>query len=74
MSAGGYPDMGCGRYSSKLSYADWLYFNKAQRVHYNYVEVIATIILFVMLGGLYYPVLSSVFGLTFFVGRFFFLL
>ena len=26
---GGYPDMGSGRFSEKLSYADWLYFNRA---------------------------------------------
>jgi glutathione S-transferase len=32
----GYPDMGNGRYSAKLSYLDWLEFNKAQRVHYNF--------------------------------------
>jgi glutathione S-transferase len=34
----GYPDMGSGRFSEKLSYADWLYFNRAQRVHYNFIE------------------------------------
>lgn len=26
---GGYPDMGSGRYSKKLTYGDWLYFNRA---------------------------------------------
>ena len=35
---GGYPDMGCGRFSEKLSYKDWYEFNLAQRVHYNYLE------------------------------------
>lgn len=44
--------MGNGRYSQKLSYFDWLYFNKAQRIHYNYVEVIASIIGFILIGGL----------------------
>lgn len=34
----GYPDMGNGRYSARLSYLDWLDFNKAQRVHYNFLE------------------------------------
>ena len=29
----GYPDMGCGKYSEKLSYEDWVNFNKAQRGH-----------------------------------------
>ena len=44
---GGYPDMGNGRYAAKLDYSDWLYFNSAQRVHYNYLEHIASIIAFV---------------------------
>ena len=29
ISKGGYPDMGSGRYSEKLSYEEWLYFNNA---------------------------------------------
>jgi len=35
---GGYPDMGSGVYSMKLSYKDWYDFNNGQRVHLNYVE------------------------------------
>ena len=34
---GGYPDMGNGRYSEKLSYSDWIKFNNAQRAHLNFV-------------------------------------
>jgi len=34
----GYPDMGSGRYSDKLSWKDWYYFNLAQRCHMNYLE------------------------------------
>ena len=30
---GGWPDSGDGRYSQKLSYEDWMEFNKAQRAH-----------------------------------------
>ena len=37
-SAGGYPDMGNGRYSKELSYSAWYNFNNAQRVHYNLIE------------------------------------
>ena len=43
-SDNGYPDMGMGRYSNTLSYKDWYQFNNAQRVHYNLVENIASII------------------------------
>ena len=34
----GYPDMGNGRYSADLSYAEWFSFNNWQRVHYNFLE------------------------------------
>src|SRR5688572_15147260 len=34
----GYPDMGYGRYSDKLSYYDWYRFNNAQRNHHNFIE------------------------------------
>ena len=34
----GYPDMGCGLYSEKLSYKDWFTFNLAARVHGNFLE------------------------------------
>lgn len=65
----GYPDMGNGRYSQKLDYSDWLMFNKAQRVHYNYIEHVASILIVTLLGGLVYPVLSSIFGFLYAFGR-----
>lgn len=37
---GGYPDMGSGYYSQKLSYYDWLRFNNAQRNHLNFLELL----------------------------------
>ena len=48
----GYPDMGSGFYSKKLSYADWLLFNRAQRVHLNFVEAIATYLILILVAGL----------------------
>ena len=66
---GGYPDMGNGRYSAKLSYGDWLDFNKAQRVHYNFVEQVASILIFVILGGILHPIEASVIGFTFIISR-----
>ena len=33
----GYPDMGNGRYSEKLSYKEWYNYNNIQRVHQNFV-------------------------------------
>ena len=34
----GYPDTGSGVHSDKLRYQDWFEFNKANRVHMNFVE------------------------------------
>jgi len=69
MPRGGYPDMGNGRYAAKLPYNDWLNFNKAQRVHYNLVEQVASMLLFVVFGGLQYPYPATGFGALFFVAR-----
>jgi len=66
----GYPDMGSGRYSAKLSDSDWLTFNNYQRAHYNYVENVASILIFLLLSGLFYPRMSSLLGVFYIVGRF----
>ncbi|CAG9311651.1 unnamed protein product [Blepharisma stoltei] len=47
----GYPDMGNGRFSEKLSFADWYYFNNAQRVHYNFLEGIHIPLVCIPIGG-----------------------
>jgi hypothetical protein len=70
VSEEGYPDMGNGKYSTKLSYNDWLYFNNAQRVHYNYLENITLIVVYAALAGLYYPLGATYCCLAIFIGRF----
>ena len=35
---GGYPDTGYGVYSDKLSYEDWIRWNKTNRGHLNSLE------------------------------------
>ena len=65
----GYPDMGCGRYAQKLSYPNWLQFNIAQRIHYNYVEHAASIIIVTLLGGWVFPIIAAVFGYVYVFGR-----
>jgi len=35
LTKGGYPDQGDGRYSKKLSFEDWFFFNSVQRSHQN---------------------------------------
>jgi len=67
--AGGYPDMGNGRYSAKLTLDEWTYFNNYQRAHYNYVEGAASILTFELISGLFFPRFTAVFGLFYIVGR-----
>ena len=59
---GGAPDMGSGYYASKLSYKDWYLFNNAQRAHLNFVEMIASSLMFLLVGGLYCPCIASGLG------------
>lgn len=66
---GGYPDMGCGRYSQKLTEKEWEDFNNAQRAHYNFVEGVATYIVLILAAGVYYPVYASILGVAILVGR-----
>jgi glutathione S-transferase len=61
--------MGNGFYAQKLDYKDWIYFNKAQRVHYNYLEFIAPAMAFIFIGGIRYGLISAIFGFIYFVGR-----
>ncbi|KRW99077.1 hypothetical protein PPERSA_11678 [Pseudocohnilembus persalinus] len=51
----GYPDMGNGLYGQKLPYDQWREFNQAQRVHYNFLEHIASVLVFILITGISYP-------------------
>jgi hypothetical protein len=66
---GGYPDMGNGRYSSKLSYGAWYKFNCAQRAHYNLIEMATSIIVFIVVAGFYFPTFAAGCGAFWVVGR-----
>jgi len=57
---GGYPDMGYGRYSQRLSYEDWYNFNNAQRVHYNYLEMLPVVVITGLISGLFYPICAAI--------------
>ncbi|TPX48684.1 hypothetical protein SeMB42_g02062 [Synchytrium endobioticum] len=67
-----YPDMGTGRHAAKLSDAAWTEFNNHQRVHYNYVENIASVTFLLCTGGLFYPRASAALGAVYIAGRFIF--
>jgi hypothetical protein len=66
---GGYPDMGTGRYAALLPYASWYRFANAQRAHYNYVESVASVLTFSLLGGLHYPRFAAGATAGYVVGR-----
>ena len=53
---GGYPDMGYGRYSERLSYKDWFNFNVAQRIHYHFLESVTSVIAWIFIAGIRYPI------------------
>jgi len=65
----GYPDMGDGRYAERLSYFDWLKFNRAQRTHFNFVEEIAPLIFMLIIAGFVFPMEAAVVGIVYFMGR-----
>lgn len=67
---GGYPDMGNGRYSSRLSYEQWYRFNNAQRVHYNFLEFAVPHIVTHFVAGIYFPVVASALGVVLIIARF----
>jgi len=65
----GYPDMGQGRFSDKLTDEEWLAFNCAQRVHQNYLEQLTAILAALLISGLSFPRLAFVAGILYVVGR-----
>ncbi|ELR11231.1 MAPEG family protein [Acanthamoeba castellanii str. Neff] len=65
----GYPDMGSGLYASKLPHDDWVRFNNAQRVHYNYLEGIALVLVVELVAGLFFARYAALLGFVYIVGR-----
>ena len=49
--------------------AKWLAFANGQRVHYNYVEGVATSILLTLVAGLFQPVWAARLGALYIAGR-----
>jgi glutathione S-transferase len=65
----GYPDNGSGIYSAKLSHDDWVKFNNAQRVHYNYLEGIPLVLVAELVAGLFFARYAALLGFVYIVGR-----
>jgi len=65
----GYPDTGNGRYGEKLGYKEWFDLATAQRIHYNYLEAIGSILTWIVISGIAYPWISIGCGISYFIGR-----
>jgi hypothetical protein len=69
---GGYPDMGNGRYTSDWSYKEWFIFNNWQRAHYNYLEQLTAVLVWIFVSCAYKPLAAAILGFAYFFGRFFY--
>ena len=61
-AVGGWPDGGDGRYSQKLSYKAWVEFNNCMRVHQNFVEQLPLWLTFLLVAGLFIPLITAILG------------
>lgn len=67
---GGYPDMGSGKFADKLSLSDWIDFNNYMRVHMNYTETVATVMMLVLASGLFNARFTVIAAIVYMVGRY----
>ena len=66
----GFPDTGCGRFSSKLSYKAWFKFNCAQRAHLNQLEYLVPVCSMVFATSFNCPMLAAIIGMIMFYSRY----
>jgi glutathione S-transferase len=65
----GYPDMGSGRYTDRLTYEEWFHFNNAQRGHHNFLESVWGTMGLLLVGGLFEPKIFASLGAVYIVAR-----
>jgi hypothetical protein len=63
------PDHGNGRFSAQLSYKNWMMFNSYQRAHANLLEMVTTVLVSLLIGGLFFPDYATYAGAAWIVGR-----
>lgn len=61
--------MGNGYYSKDLPYKDWFLFNNGQRAHYNAMEMLTPVIIWILISVMYQPLASAILGFVYLVGR-----
>ncbi len=64
--------MGNGRYSQDLTYQEWFTFNNWQRCHYNYLEQLTPVLIWIIISSFTYPQVAGILGLIYMVGRVFY--
>jgi hypothetical protein len=69
MYAGGWPDMGNGRYTKAAGYKAWMTINKGQRVYLNYTENIQQLTASMIIGGLFMPITITVWSGIYILAR-----
>ena len=69
MQAGGWPDMGSGRYTMAAGYRAWMEINKGQRVYQNYTENIQQMTASMLIAGLFLPIATAVWGTLYLLAR-----
>lgn len=68
---GGYPDHGNGYFCSEkiISYAQWLDLNRTQRIHKNFLEQLASVVILTLVSGFYVPLISMVTAIIYGLSR-----
>jgi MAPEG family len=61
--------MGNGRYTIDWSYDQWFTFNNYQRAHYNYMEHLTQVIVWILISIFYQPLAAAILGFIYALGR-----
>ena len=61
--------MGGGRYAERLSYKDWYEFGVGQRIHHHFMESYTSIVTWILIAGVRFPIPAISFGAGFAFAR-----
>ncbi len=61
--------MGGGRYAERLSYKDWYEFGVGQRIHHHFMESYTSVVAWILIAGIRFPIPAIAFGAGFSFAR-----
>jgi glutathione S-transferase len=61
--------MGEGRYAERLSYKDWFEFGVNQRIHHHFLESMTSIVTWILIAGVRFPIQAISFGAGYSLAR-----